>query len=509
MTSAERQLRKFPGGLSLPGFKAASTAQPIATAPPCAEYILPLSQHIGDPAEPVIQPGARVLKGQLLAGRSGYISASVHAPTSGTITAIADRLVPHPSGLTDRCIILEADGRDEWTERKPLTAFNTLTPDEVREHIADAGIVGLGGAVFPAHIKLGGVNPDGIEMLILNGAECEPHISCDDMLMRERAAEILHGAGIMLHALQAPRCLIAVESDKPEAMDALRRALAELGDARLEVVEVPCVYPQGGEKQLIQTLTGREVPSGGLPLDIGLVCHNVGTAAAVYRAISLGEPLISRIVTVTGKGVQSARNLEVLIGTPISVLTEYCGGYTSEAARLIMGGSMMGFALGSDAIPVVKAANCILVAGATEIQLDKDPMPCIRCGECARVCPAGLLPQQLYWHTAAREFDKVHEYQLFDCIECGCCDIACPSHIPLVSYFRFAKTEIWGQEIERVKAELARRRFEARQARLQREQTEREARLERKRPSLAGKDPQAEIAAARERARKKHENKQD
>lgn len=512
-------LHEFPGGLLLESHKHRSTTRPVARAPIPARLTLPLHQHIGAAAEACVEPGEHVLKGQVLAFADGYVSAPVHAPTSGTIVEIADHPVPHPSGLAAPCIVLESDGEDRWLERPaPESDYTNLNPSALRNRIREAGIVGLGGAGFPSFIKLNPGTRHSVELLVLNGAECEPYITCDDMLMRERAEEILQGAQIMRHALQAAQCVIGVEDNKPEAIAALREAARSI-DPDIQVVAVTSRYPAGGEKQLIQVLTGREVPSQGLPLDVGIVCHNVGTAAAVYRALMRAEPLISRIVTVTGDGVREPRNLEVLIGTPFREVIEHCGGYSDDRQRLIMGGPMMGFTVDNDLVPVTKTTNCILVAGQRETPQPQTPLPCIRCSACAEVCPAKLLPQQLYWYSRARDFDKVQDYNLFDCIECGCCAYVCPSHIPLVQYFRFAKTEIWAQEREKRKADLARIRHEQHQERLEREKREKEARMRKKKEALkrtqGGKadtdtnsDPKkAVIQAALERARNKQEQR--
>lgn len=500
--NAEARLHEFPGGLYLDGHKEESTASPIATLPLCDEFILPLEQHLGEPAEPVVAPGERVRKGQCLARPSAFISAGLHAPTSGTVTAIEERPIPHPSGMSARCIVLTADGRDESLSFTTRRDFSDLTPEQILERVQDAGVVGLGGAVFPTAVKLA-AEQRGIDTLILNGAECEPYISCDEMLMRERPGEIVSGTRIMLQALSANRALLAVEDDKPRAAAALADAIAESGDGRLQLVRVPARYPQGGERQLIQTLTGREVPHDGLPLDLGLVCQNVGTAAAVHRTVLHGEPLLSRIVTVTGPGVAHPQNFEVRLGTPFAAVIAAAGGYTGEQPRLIMGGPMMGFAIRTDSVPVVKATNCILVLNEARLAPRDAPMPCIRCGDCAGACPAGLLPQQLFWHAQAGDMERVQDYDLFDCIECGCCDLVCPSHIPLAGWFRYAKTEIWGKEAERARSDIARRRHEARQARLEHERAEREERRRRKQEALKNKDAKSEIAAALERAKQK------
>jgi len=329
--------------------------------------------------------------------------------------------------------------------------------------------------------------------------------------MRERADRVIAGARILKYLLGAKRCLIGIEDNKPEAIAAMNLALAQghLPDAR--VVAIPTLYPSGGEKQLIRILTGKEVPSHGLPAELGIVCHNVATSAAVAAAVLEGRPLISRIVTLTGDGIARQRNLEVLFGTPAADLIAQCGGYTPAVSQLILGGPMMGFSLSSDEAPITKGGNCLLAASAEQAPAPGPASPCIRCGECARVCPANLLPQQLYWHARAKDLDKVQDYHLFDCIECGCCSHVCPSHIPLVQYFRYAKTETWAREQEKRKADLARRRHEARMSRLERLEAERKARLRRRKEDLARKpsapaggaeaDPKkAAIAAALKRA---------
>ena len=504
-----RKLHQFHGGLRLAEHKAESTAAPLLPARVPSHLILPVQQHIGQPAEVLVRPGDRVLKGQPIARPQGYVSAPVHASSSGTVVEVGRRPVPHPSGLNDLCVVIETDGREQWRWREPPTEdYTDLDPAQLRERIREAGIVGLGGAGFPSFIKMNPGPRHRIDLLVLNGAECEPYISCDDMLMRDRPGEIVAGLQILRHAVQARECVIAVEDNKPEALAALEAAVREMNDPAVQVVAVPTRYPTGGEKQLIKVLTGREVPSQGLPSDIGVLCHNVGTAAAVQRAVTDSEPLVSRVVTVTGAGVAEPRNLEVLLGTPIADLVEQCGGYTPAAHRLLMGGPMMGFALPSDELPVVKTSNCILVASREEMPPPEPPMACIRCSECVQVCPANLLPQQLYWYAHAKDFDKIQDYHLFDCIECGCCAFVCPSHIPLVQYYRFAKTEIWTQERERRHADLARQRHEFRLERLEREKREREARLREKRKAVkeTARDQgakKAAVEAALERAKAK------
>jgi len=509
-----RRLSFFHGGIKLYTRKGVATAKPVKAARLPKILVLPLKQHIGEPAEPIVKVGDKVLKGQVIARPGDHISSPVHASSSGTVVAIENRPVMHPSGLTATCIIIETDGEEKWRPREhQIHNYKDLSPEQIRDLIRAAGIVGMGGAGFPSYIKL---DPDNkpVHTLILNAAECEPYITCDEMLLREHALEVIVGMRIMKHALGAERCIIGLENDKHSAYRALREQVQNTGADFIEVVQVPTVYPAGGEKQLIQVLIGKEVPAGGLPIDIGVVCHNVGTAYAVYRAIENDEPLISRYVTIAGSVAQS-RNLEVLIGTPVADLIEECGGIRKTLNRVIMGGPMMGVALHSDEVPVIKTTNCILVNSmVADVPLpsrDTFAMPCIRCGSCAQSCPIDLLPQQLYWYARAKDFDKIQDYHLFDCIECGCCDYVCPSHIPLVHYFRYAKTEIWAQEQEKKHSDIARERHEFHLFRIEREKREREERHKQKRAALKNVDEdqdakKAAIQAAMERAKAKKEN---
>jgi electron transport complex protein RnfC len=499
-----RRLWKFNGGVHPPQHKTESTHQPISPARLPKRLTLPLHQHIGEPAEPLVQVGDHVLKGQLIARANGYVSAPVHAPTSGTITAIGEFPIPHPSALSADCIIIDSDGEDRWCELLGIADYHELSPSALRNLIREAGIVGLGGAGFPSYIKLNPGHDKVIKTLILNGAECEPYITCDDMLMRERPEQVIAGLRIARHALQAEHCIIAIEDNKPEALAAMRDAAQ--GHTYIEVVKVPTLYPQGSEKQLIKVLTGKEVPSNGLSLQIGVVSLNVGTSAAIHRAIFYGEPLLSRIITITGTGVGTPRNLETLIGTPMDELIQQCDGNPEQLSKLIMGGPMMGFALHRTDLPVIKTTNCVLSYHRDQMPAAKPVLPCIRCGACMDACPVELLPQQLYWFTRSDELDKAQDHDLFDCIECGCCSYVCPSNIPLVQYYRYAKGEIWIREREREKAELARQRFEFRQLRSERRKSEHGAR--RKEKQVASKkrgDKQVEIESAVERAKQRRD----
>jgi electron transport complex protein RnfC len=473
-----KRLWSFRGGMRLPGHKSLSAEGEIRAVPLPDKLVLALRQHSGQPAIPLVEAGDRVKKGQCIARAAEGISAALHAPTSGTITAITAAPLAHPSGESDMCIHLCPDGEDEWCRLSPIADPLQAPIEELVTRIAETGVVGLGGAVFPSAIKLDPkVQP---EILIINGVECEPYITCDDMLMRKRPGDILHGIAVLLHVTGARQCFVGIEDNKPKALAEMQSMHRELlakqlpGMERVEIVAVPTRFPAGGEKQLIYTLTGREVPSGKLPRDIGVVCNNVGTAAAIHDAVFKGRPLLSRIVTLTGEALPSPANFEVLIGTPVATLLKLAGLEDASNVELVMGGPMMGFPISSAQVAINKGSNCILARPHRE-QNNAEHAPCIRCGTCVTVCPASLLPQQLYWYARARKFDKSEAHHLFDCIECGCCAHVCPSHIPLVEYFRFAKHAVADQRKRQRKAEIARQRNESRLARLEKEKQEKEA----------------------------------
>jgi electron transport complex protein RnfC len=482
-----RKLFTFKGGVHPPEHKSESNVRPVHAAPLPRKLVIPLRQHIGNPAKPVVEVGDRVLKGQIIGAADGYISAAVHASSSGTVVAIGPALVPHVSGLPDDCITIETDGRDEWIDHAPLD-YRAMDPADLRMRLRDMGIAGLGGAVFPSAVKLDPGAANTCPTLIINGGECEPWITCDDILMRTRADEIMQGVAVMRHMLGSSEILVGIEDNKPEAIAAMQTAADRL-DFAVEVVAVPAIYPAGGAKQLIQTLTGKEVPSGKLSTDIGIQVFNVGTAYALACAVNHGEPLISRLVTVSGH-VLRPQNFEVLIGTPMLNLITLAGDRDGTTGAL-MGGPMMGMPMPSLEVPVVKATNCILVQSAELFPPLPAALPCIRCTRCADVCPAELQPQELFRFAKAGDFGRAQEYHLFDCIECGCCSYVCPSHIPLVDFYRYAKSEIWAREKEKRAADLARERHEFRQFRLEREKKEKAEKL-----AAKAQAKRAELAAA-------------
>ncbi|WAD28157.1 electron transport complex subunit RsxC [Pseudomonadaceae bacterium T75] len=480
------------GGIHPPERKELSNRAPIQRMPLPARLIVPLAQHLGAPAEPCVTLGEQVLKGQLIAEASGFVSAPVHAPTSGTVSFIGPQPYPHVSGMTATAIVIDSDGRDQWIELQPHTEYRQLPPAELLNIIRQAGINGLGGAGFPTAVKLTAPPTQTIRTLIINGTECEPYITADDLLMREKAAELVAGIEILEYLIRPQQVLIGIEDNKPEAIAAVRTAIGE----RPYVLKVfPTKYPSGGEKQLIQILTGEEVPSGGLPADIGMLCQNVGTCVAVHDAVLLGKPLISRITTLTGEALARPMNVEALIGTPVAELLAFAGLDSGKLNRLIMGGPMMGFTLPSMDVPLIKTTNCLLASTLAELPPPPPALPCIRCGECAEVCPASLLPQQLHFFALGQEHEQLKAYNLFDCIECGACAYVCPSSIPLVQYYRAAKGEIRALEQKQQKAEHSRQRFEWRQERLRRAEEQKEAdRKARAERAARAKQAQAQTA---------------
>lgn len=498
---------RFPGGVNPAGRKTLSNQNSIGTLPLAKRYYVSVKQHIGVEGNIQVAVGDTVKKGQKLSKSMNPLAVPVHAPTSGTVTKIGPHVSAHPSGLEELTIEIEPDGLEQWAELYPCNQYLEQPKIKTIEAICSAGISGMGGAGFPTHIK---ASPKkNVEFLIINGVECEPYITSDDRLMREHAWQIRQGVDVLNHMLSPKHVIFAIEDNKPEAIEAIKVACQE--NDKYLVCSIPTKYPAGGEKQLIQVLTNREVPNKGLPIDVGVIMHNVGTCFAVADAIFSGKPLIQRVVTLTGEALSAPKNVWAPIGTPIEHLLEQAD-YQADrqnTKRVIIGGPMMGFAAISDQVPVVKMTNCILVPTEKEMPIAGEEQPCIRCGACADACPANLLPQQLFWHSKAKELDKAQEYNLFDCIECGACAFVCPSEIPLVHYYRIAKADINAQEIEKDKADKARERFEARKERLVREQQERDEKhrkaAEARKQSMTSDSGSAKdkIAAALARAKAK------
>ena len=499
--------RRFRGGLKLLPNKIQSTLTPIRHVPIPDKLVIPLSQHIGRCAVPLVKVGEDVLKGQPIGAADGDVSAPVHASTSGFVESIGMHPIPHPGGLSALSVVLRTDGKDQAIDAGLVCMdYLSLSPEEIQDRVQLAGITGLGGAMYPTAAKMSKAEDRGIKGLIINAAECEPIISCDDMLMREHADDLITGIQIMLHAMSAPRALIGIERDKRRAISALEKALAGIGDERIVLRKIYSIYPAGGERQLVQVLTGQEVPHDGFPQDIGYLSQNVGTALAIKHALIDDQPLISRIITVAGKGVHMPGNLEARLGTPIAGLVAACGGYCDGAEAMLMGGPMMGFSLSDDQLPIIKGTNCIVVAGPGELEQTDYVMPCIRCDKCAQVCPANLQPQELYWQIKGGDLDKAAQLSVEACIECGCCDYVCPSHIPLAQYFRYAKSELRARDRQQEKSQLAKHRFEDRAARIRIKEEARQSRLAARKKRLADAGPQEreeQIAASVRRANAK------
>ncbi|MCF7516711.1 electron transport complex subunit RsxC [Pseudoalteromonas sp. L21] len=492
----------FPGGIHPPGQKHVSTTQSIQRLPLPQKLVVSLKQHIGANGKLIVEKGQQVLKGQALTKPSGNWSVPVHAPTSGIICEISPMPSAHPSALPELSVVIEPDGLDNWCELKPISDAAALSHDELVDIIHQSGIAGMGGAGFPTYVKAD--SRKDINFLIVNAVECEPYITADDMLMREHADGIVAGIELMQQLLSPKLTIIGIEDNKPEAIAAMKKAAQH--NHNIIVQTVPTVYPSGGEKQLIKLLTGKEVPNGSIPADIGMLVQNVGTLFAINQAVFEGKPLIERVVTVTGNTIHKPGNVWALLGTEIKHLLDCQGFSPVPQQRVVMGGPMMGFTLPTVRIGIVKTTNCILAPDHQELAEPGDEKACIRCSACADACPASLLPQQLQWFAKSKEYDKLNEHNLFDCIECGACAYVCPSEIPLVQYYRVAKAEIKEQQAEQIKAERAKERFEARKERLEREQEERQNRHKRK-PAAKSDGEKQKVADALARVKSKSDAK--
>lgn len=485
MGFADFKLFKIRGGVHPAENKQATAGRRIVPVPLADRLFIPLQQHIGAPAEPVVKRGDKVCKGQLLANSQGMISAPVHAPTSGTVVAITKYPAPHPSGLPVRTIVIEPDGDECWADVSlPYTDPFTLDPDEIATRVATAGIVGMGGATFPSAVKLNLRKRYSLQQLVINAAECEPYLTCDDQLMREQAEEVMQGIALMMHALQVKQATVAIEANKPEATKAMQAAAKHITDIR--VVNVPVRYPMGSEKHLVQALTGKETPARALTADIGIVVHNVATAHAVQQCLYHGRPLIDRVVTVTGGAIKSPGNFLTPIGTPVSMLLDMAGGFNETPARLIGGGPMMGQPLPETRVPIVKGSGGILALTSKETA-QQASMPCIRCGSCVSACPCGLLPLEMANRARSNDLEGALQFGLMDCIACGSCSYVCPSHIPLVQYFNFAKGALAEKQRAAHKQEETRRLAEVRTIRMEAQKKAKREAMEKRKAEMAAK----------------------
>ncbi|HZW25316.1 MAG TPA: electron transport complex subunit RsxC [Gallionella sp.] len=484
-------LFKLRGGVHPEGRKDLSAECPIRSIPLPKKLYVPLQQHIGAPAAPAVQVGDRVLKGQLIAHAQGAVSAPVHAPTSGVVSALGDHAAPHPSGLPVPTYTLESDGLDEWIALTGEDDPFALSPEDIAARVAAAGIVGLGGATFPSALKLN--LSRGVRTLIVNGGECEPYLTCDDRIMRERAVAIVEGIRLIAYAVAAQEVLVGIEDNKPAAIAAMQAAARGSG---VQVIAMPSMYPMGSEKQIVQVLTGKEIPAGGRPADIGVLVHNVATAYAVQQAIRFGKPLVSRIVTLSGGALKTPCNVEALIGTPVEELIAVAGGYAQPAARMVLGGPMMGQQFANTGVPVVKGTSGVLALTASEIG-QAEPSPCIRCSTCVRACPVGLLPLEMAAHIRASDLTGAVDLGLKDCIACGSCSYVCPAHIPLVHYFNYAKGDLAAQEREKLKLEATKKLAEARTERIARIERERAETMAKRKAMREAKERAAKEAAAK------------
>ncbi|NBC49343.1 MAG: RnfABCDGE type electron transport complex subunit C [Gammaproteobacteria bacterium] len=534
------QLFRIRGGVHPDDRKDLTAGRAIESLPMPRLLHIPLQQHIGAIANPLVQRRQQVAKGERIAHGQGAVSAPIHAPTSGRIAGLGLYPANHPSGLSVRTITLQPDGEDRWHESiAGVPDPFALAPAEVAQRVADAGVVGMGGATFPAAVKLSLAKRYRLTTLVINGSECEPYLTCDDQLMREEADAILDGMRIMAHALGVTRVIIGIEGNKPEAIAAMRQAIARLDQARfdgiepeqpkpdqhgsgrtgsdwaepnpkvagraslmqLEVATLPMRYPMGSEKHLVQTLTGRETPARGLTADIGVVVHNPGTAFAVHEALRFGRPLVSRVVTVTGGAVRSPRNLRVPIGTKVEDLVEYCGRFREEPQRLVAGGPMMGQPLQELRVPVMKGTNGILALTAAEVG-SQTPAACIRCGSCVDACPCGLVPLTMAAQVRVGNLDAAASAGLMDCIGCGSCAYVCPAHLPLVQFFAHAKGELAARGRAKQKQSATKRLAEQRSARLEaQKRAKREAMARRKREAAAKQRAEEQAASQAEPAR--------
>ncbi|MFY9413440.1 MAG: electron transport complex subunit RsxC [Tepidanaerobacteraceae bacterium] len=431
-------LKTFKGGIHPPYNKELTMSKAVEKAALPKKVIIPMGMHIGAPCEPIVKVGDTVKKGQKIGEAKGFVSVPAHASISGKVTAVEPR--PWPGGSLMMSVVIESDGRDEvYEDITPPKPLSELSPEEIKNLIREAGITGMGGAGFPTQVKLSFPPEKNVDTIIVNGAECEPYITADHRLLLEQPEDVVLGLEAIMKATGIKQAFIGIEDNKLDAVEAVKSALK--GKAGIEVVVLATKYPQGGEKQLIKAVTGREVPSGGLPMDAGVIVNNAGTCAAVANVLKTGMPLIERITTVTGSGVMEPKNLLIRIGTPLIDLIEQCGGFKGRPGKVLMGGPMMGLAQSVIDVPAIKGTTGLLVLERDDVKLF-EPMPCIKCARCVDACPINLLPTTIAKLAERKMWDEAENYHAMDCIECGCCSYVCPAHIPLTQHIRIAKSNI-------------------------------------------------------------------
>lgn len=502
MAELKDRLSTFHGGLVLKHHKELSAGSEVTEVDRPRSLTISLRVNRCHVSEPVVAVGDRVNKYQIIAQPIHPFGVVVHAPYSGTIRAIEERPTAAPDAESAPCIILDTDDRDDATDyMPPLTEFNRQT---LINRMREAGILGMGGAGFPTHVKYDHHTQDMETLLIINGAECEPYITCDERLMLDQPEALIKGTDLLMQAATASRAVIAIEDNLGGVKSLLDKTIKQLGLETIDVVKVPTIYPTGGEKQLIKVLTGLEVPSGQTPLSLGIIMQNVATTKAVYDAVEHNRPLTQRLVTVTGDQVGRPGNYLTAIGTPFYHLLALADCPMSEIDKLVVGGPMMGYPMPSADIAVDKTTNCLLLLTADSSKPDLTTLPCIRCGDCVKACPQDLLPQQLFWYIQGDDLEKARDHHVFDCIECGACSWVCPSHIDLVSYYRYAKSELTYQDYKKAKAQLAKQRHENREQRLEDIKAERQAKRRAKTDKLKNKSQaKQEISAVLDRLKNK------